>query len=193
MQHIQQKVILMDESQIFKSVEVLVAYFLPGILFSLLIIPELLSIGLFQQKDVSFSLEEYTMIGIIIGPLLRGCDSLLYKYILNYNILNHWLLIKYRRLRKKWSDVLSGSNKYNLFSELDGDTRNMGYYLESLADGYLWSSFILFIKFLFLLINSNTYLSLLTLSLSWIILYEGIDYVTDYIELISKNKKRIIE
>ena len=172
----------MNENQMFKSVEVFVAYSLPGLLFSLLIIPELLNIELFHQNYVSFSLDEYIIIGIIIGPLLRGCDTLLYKYILKFNILNHWLLIKYRRLRELWLYVLSGSSKCDLVLKLDGHTRSMAYYEESLADGYMWSSFVLFIKFIFLL-NSNIYLSLITLLLSWIILNEGMDHLADYINI----------
>lgn len=79
----------MEENEIYKSIELLVAYFLPGILFSLLIIPDLKNIGLFYTKNFSLSLQEYIIVGIIIGPLLRGCDTLLYKYFLKYNIFNH--------------------------------------------------------------------------------------------------------
>lgn len=177
----------MEENEIYKSIELLVAYFLPGILFSLLIIPDLVNIGLFYKKDFSFSLEEYTIIGIIMGPLLRGCDTLLYKYILNYNILNHCLWIKYRNFRKAWSNILT-DKKYILVSKLNKENRNLVSYVESLADGYLWTSFIFFIKSLFLLINLNIYLGLLALSLSWVIFYEGMDYLEEYIELLKYNK-----
>lgn len=180
----------MDESELFKSIEILIAYFLPGILFSLLIFRDLINIvGLFPEKNLSFSLQEYTVIGIIMGPLLRGCDTLLLSIILKFNIFNHFLFIKYNKLRKNWSDVLCGRRKYILISKLDNNIRNIENYLESLTDGYLWTSFILFLKFLSLLLLNFYLLSLLTLLLSWIILYEGIDYGNEYVELLREGLK----
>ncbi len=180
----------MDDKELFKSVELLIAYFLPGVLFSFLIIPDLINIGLFQEKKFLSTLGDYTIIGIIMGPLLRGCDTLLYKYILKYNILNHYLWIKYKTLRKNWSVVLSGGNKYTLISKLNKDVRTIVFTLESLSDGYMWTSFVLFLKSLILLINFHFYLGLIILSLSWIILYEGIDYGMEYVELLSMSNKR---
>lgn len=184
----------MDESDLFKSIEITIAYFLPGILFSSLIFRDLINMGLFPEKNVSFSLTEYIAIGFIMGPLLRGCDSLLIQVILKNNIFNFCLRNKYNELRNRLRLVLLDTHKYILISKLNNNIYNIENYLESLCSGYLWTSCILFIKFIFLLRSSivllNLYLfllSLLTLLFSWIILYEGIYYGDEYTALLEEG------
>src|SRR3990172_8071464 len=95
--------VLMYDDEIFKSIEVLIGYFMPGLLLSLLIVPDLLNdlnllndllnFGLFPIPLLSInlninSLGIYIFLGIIMGALLRGCDSFFHDYILKKNLIN---------------------------------------------------------------------------------------------------------
>lgn len=168
-----------------ESLEVMLSYLLPGALlvgiYSLLHGPLSARFPNIVFLNLPRDLGRLLLISVLLGPLLRGFDNLLYIAFLRLNIFNHLLWWRYRSLKARYNSALEKQTKHTVMSKMPERYYAIFNRCDSLADGYMWCSALLFCAGAVGLLVRSYCLSIFFIIASWLLLENGLYYFSELI------------
>ena len=90
-------------------------------------------------------------------------------------------------MRRKYLDLLAGRRKYSVFANVSEAKIRIMARCESLADGFMWSSAVLFVGSVAKLICLQWYVGIGALVFSWILLESGLHHLEELVALIGEE------
>lgn len=171
-----------------EALEVMLAYLLPGGI-AVIIYPSISSAAAVLcggpvLPQIPSELGVRIALAVLCGPLLRAMDDILYRFFLSWNILNHILWWKYRKLRARYLLLMRDGGKHKFMASISQQKLNLVCRCESLSDGYMWTSFLFFIGAAAMFVCYSWCQGTAMLLFSWVALQNALYYLQELLSLV---------